>query len=81
MSRIFNRQIDVKCPHCGGTFKVDLKSTEFDEVERDDNRGMGTETTYEADYSGECPKCGKNFSNKITATEYPDGVVSFEVEQ
>lgn len=81
MGRIFNRQIDVKCPHCSEPVNVDLKSTEFEEVERDDNRGMGTEITYEADYSGECPKCGENFSIKITATEYPNGVVSFEVEQ
>ena len=46
---------------------LDWEAVEFDE------RQMGTETTYQADWEDTCPQCGASVSAQFTTWEYPSG--------
>lgn len=68
--------VDIKCPHCRNTFKVDCKkyATVLSSTDKDNGMGLDTQWGIECkDFA--CQFCGRIFPIEGTIDEYPVGVI------
>lgn len=69
-----NNMIKVKCI-CGEEIDIDLTDTNLSwEIVETDEREMGTERLYEAEYEVDCCNCNETVSITFHVWEYPEGV-------
>ena len=68
-------QLKIKCSKCGHIITIDCSDLPFEVVETE-QREMGVEKTYSADYEIECPKCKNEISIKYDVWEYSEGVIN-----
>ena len=67
----------VNCPYCSSANRVDF--SDFYSMSVDEDRQMGTETTYEFDLDEyTCCSCGRIFQIKGYISEYPPGAFNSE---
>lgn len=71
---------DIRCPHCGSFFEVDLEDYVFDQSSYENENGMGPDCVYSFDSEEcqECPECGKAIRIKGWIREYPMGAYDSE---
>ena len=76
---ICNGTLEIACANCGHVRNIDGSELIFEVVETDE-REMGPETTWEAQYDYHCEgiECGEEINVSYTAWEYPSGTKSHE---
>lgn len=71
---------DIRCPHCGCVFEVDLEDYLYDESGDEHENGMGPDIVYSFNSEGqsECPDCGAAILIEGWIREYPIGAYDSE---
>ena len=61
-----------------GLVEVVAEDFDFENTWTDDDRGMGTESGFEATVETTCPNCNREYQVHYMYTEYPQGAPNFE---
>lgn len=71
---------NIKCPHCGEPYEVDLEDYLYDQSSDEKENGMGPDIVYNfnSEDNYECQKCGKVIQIEGWIREYPVGAYDSE---
>ncbi|WP_261381728.1 phage terminase large subunit family protein [Paenibacillus cremeus] len=71
---------NIRCPHCGKGYEVDLEDYMYDQSSDERENGMGPDIVYSfnSENSYECPECGIVIKIEGWIREYPVGAYDSE---